>query len=283
LSLLFQQQEQSKWFPSVHYRFLYIGKDDLQFSNEGQFLGTEILTQQSHELSFQLEHKWVLAPMKVRATLEQLAYIDDFNRAQQASKLRVEAGGKLLYQENKAFHWRLFAGFFLANSLESTTYTPAPAFSLFDRGVEDYRYDNLYLGRQGGSSLSGRQLGLRDGGFRAPVPAFFGVGRSNSRMISLNSSFDLPFTPDWFALKPYLDAASFLAPTLDGEQNQFLWVGGLALELLDGKVALFAPLAGAQEIMDRLKENGGLGQRIGLRILLTELAPWHWMNKLENW
>jgi hypothetical protein len=267
----------------LHYRFLYIENDDLQFSNEGQFLGTERRTQNSHELSLELESKWVLAPTKVRATLEQLSYIDDFDRSQQASKLRLEARGKFLYQENKAFHWRLFAGFFLANSLESTTYTPAPAFSLFDRGVEDYRYDNIYFRRQGGNNLVGRQLGLRDGGFRAPVSAVFGVGRSNSRMISLNSSFDLPFTPDWFALKPYLDAASFLAPTLSGEQNQFLWIGGLTLELLDGKVALFAPLTGSPEIMDRLKENGGLVQRIGLRILLSELAPWHWMNKLENW
>ena len=102
-------------------------------------------------------------------------------------------------------------------------------------------------------------------------------------MISINTSVDLPFTPDWLPLKPYLDAGSFVEPTFDGDVNKFLWNGGLALEWLDGRVGVYLPLVGSDEILDRLKEQGGLDQRIGVRLLLNELAPWKWIDELRSW
>ena len=102
-------------------------------------------------------------------------------------------------------------------------------------------------------------------------------------MISVNLGIDVPFTPSWLPLRPYLDAATFAAPTFDGDENQFLWTGGLALEWLDGRVGVYLPLTGSSEIMDRLKERGDLGQRIGFRLLLTELAPWKWLDELRSW
>ncbi|MEL7421682.1 MAG: M1 family metallopeptidase [Bacteroidota bacterium] len=272
-----------KWEPRIKVRQLNTQVDDLDFSTDGELLGTSERKQNIYAASFSLSSKWVLSPATWSLTTEYADYVDGLNRAQDHLKLMLEGQGKLLYQEEKAFYWRLFAGFFLNNSVENTTFTPAQAFSLFDRPAEDYRFDNLYFARSEMDGLVSRQLALRAGGFRAPVPASFAVGRSNSRMISANLAVDLPFTPSWLPLKPYVDAARFLAPTFDGDENQFLWNGGLALEWLDGKVGVFLPLVGSAEIMDRLKEQGGLGERIGFRILLTELAPWKWLDELRTW
>lgn len=271
------------WEPSLRVRQLNTSVDDLQFSPDGIFEGTTDVRQNIYDARFELRQSWVLSPMRWSATLEYADYIDDFSRDQDHLKLMIEGRGKMLYQEDRAFHWRIFAGFFLSNSIDNTTYTPAQAFSLFDRGAEDYRFDNLYFDRTAIDGGRSRQLGLRAGGFRAPVPASFGLGRSNQRMISINTSIDLPFTPEWLPLKPFVDAASFAAPTFDGDQNKFLWNGGLALEWLDGRLGIYLPLVGSNEILDRLKEQGGVGQRIGVRLLLNELAPWKWIDELRSW
>ena len=271
-----------RWIPKLQFRQLNTTVEDLDFSQDGELLGTSDRSQNIYEASFSLNSRWVLSPARWSLTAEYADYVDGLSRPQDHLKLMLEGQGKLLYQESKAFYWRFFAGFFLQNSIENTTFTPAQAFSLFDRASEDYRFDNLYFGRTAMDGLVSRQLGLRAGGFRAPVPASFGIGRSNSRMISVNLAADLPFTPSWLPLKPFVDAASFLAPTFDGDENQFLWNGGLALEWLDGKIGIFLPLVGSSEIMDRLKEQGGVGQRIGFRILLTELAPWNWIDELRS-
>lgn len=271
------------WEPRIRVRQLNTRVENLEFSPDGQLEGTSDVHQNIYDARFELERDWVLSPMRWSATIEYADYLDDFDREQDHLKFMLEGRGKMLYQENKAFHWRIFAGFFLANSIENTSYTPSQAFSLFDRGAEDYRFDNLFFDRSAINGGASQQLGLRAGGFRAPVPASFGVGRSNRRMISINTSIDLPFTPDWFSVKPYLDAASFAAPSFEGDQNKFLWNGGLALEWLDGRVGVYLPLVGSAEILDRLKEQGGLDQRIGIRLLLNELAPWKWIDELRSW
>ncbi len=283
VSFVFYELPGSKWVPSVTARSLYISKEDLNFSIEGEFLGTQNRLQDIYEVSFKMDRDWVLSPAHLRLTYEHANYTDDFSRDQAHNKLIFEGKGKLLYQAQKAFHWRLFAGFFLSNSLQTTTYTPAQAFSLFDRGTDDYRFDNAFKGRTAVEGIASRQLGLRAGGFRAPVPAAFQVGRSNKRMISLNTSIDLPFTPSWLPLRPYLDAGSYVAPTFNGDENKFLWTGGLALEWLDGQIGFYAPLFGSPEIINPIKEQGGLRERIAFRLLLTELAPWKWADGLRNW
>lgn len=281
--LIMHAAPDSKWTPSVSFRHLNINAQELNFSPEGELLGTKDNRQKIYDLSYQLDRAWIINPTQLRLTYEYADYTDDFSRTQNHHKLIAEGAGKLLYQPQKAFHWRLFAGFFLHNSLEATTYTPAQAFSLFDRGTEDYRFDNTYVGRTTTDGAASQQLGLRAGGFRAPVPAAFQVGRSNKRMISFNASVDLPFTPAWLPLKPYLDAASYLAPTFNGDENTFLWTGGLALEWMDGQLGIYAPLLGSPEIMDRLKEQNGFKERIAFRLLLTDMAPWNWVDGLRNW
>jgi hypothetical protein len=283
LSFIFHELSDSKWVPSVTVRSMYISTKDLNFSIEGEFLGTQDQLQDIYQVSFEMDRDWVLSPAHLRLTYEHANYTDDFSRDQSHNKLIFEGKGKLLYQAQKAFHWRLFAGFFLSNSLQTTTYTPAQAFSLFDRGTDDYRFDNAYLGRTATDGIASQQVGLRAGGFRAPVPTAFQVGRSNKRMISLNTSIDLPFTPSWLPLRPYLDAGSYVAPTFNGDENKFLWTGGLALEWMDGQMGIYAPLFGSPEIINPLKEQGGLGERIAFRLLLTQLAPWKWADGLRNW
>lgn len=127
-----------------------------------------------------------------------------------------------------------------------------------------------------------QQLADRAGGFHAPVSASFNIGLSNSHLFSVNTSIDLPITPDWLPIKPFLDAASFLEPGPDTGPNQFLWNAGLAMEWLDGKIGIYLPLVGSPLMMDRLKEQGGIGKRFSFKVSLRDLSPWNWIDNIES-
>lgn len=277
----FHQQPRQAWEKSAWLRYLNTTADDLVFGTDGTFMGTQPQQQQIYEGALRWHRPWALSPATVSPSVGYARYTDDFNRQQQYLKLQLEAHGKVLYEPGRAFHWRLFGGAFLYNTVKNTSYTPAPAFSLFDRGREDYRYDNLYFDRSATNGWGARQLGLRDGGFRAPIPTAFGLGRSNVWMTSLNASLDLPLFPRWLPIKPYLDAAYYAAPNFSTTTNTFLWTGGVALEWMDGQVGIYLPLVGSPDVMDRLREQGGTRERIAFRLLLTRWAPWNWMDDVR--
>jgi hypothetical protein len=65
-------------------------------------------------------------------------------------KLEVSAAGKYVYQPQKAFHYRLFAGYFLTNPFRNANTVPRYGFSLIDHGALDYRYQDYYFGRTSG-------------------------------------------------------------------------------------------------------------------------------------
>lgn len=283
LDISFRQHPTRGWRQSLHWRSIYLRREQAEFNQDGLFLGTIYDDQWIHEVGYRFKRKRVLSPIQGSLFLEQSNYQDAFGRDQDYLKLRFELAGKVMYERDRSFHWRFFIGRFLSNSLSESSFVPANAFSLFDRGEDDYRFDNLYLDRSAGEDWGRQQLGQRAGGLRAPVPASFPIGRSNVGMVSANFSLDLPFTPEWLPLKPYLDAGSYRIPSIDEVNSEFLWVGGAALEWLDGQVGIYAPLFGSGQIMDRLAEQGGLIERIAIRVQLRDLMPWMWKDQQEVW
>ncbi|RME91901.1 MAG: M1 family peptidase [Bacteroidetes bacterium] len=283
LRLSLQPSRKRQWTQQFHWRSIFLRQDRLRFDAQGNRLPLDQTDQWIHELSYTFERPQVLAPFSGGLYVEQSRYVDPFGREQTYVKARFELEGSFMYEQNRSFHWRIFVGRFLSNSLRQSNFLPENAFSLFDRGRDDYRYDNLYLDRSAGEDWGRQQLAQRAGGLRAPLPANFGLGRSNKSIVSLNLSLDLPFTPDWLPLKPYLDAASYALPASTTVDREFLWVGGLALEWLDGKLGVYAPLFGTDRLMDRLAEQGGLAQRIAVRVNFRDLMPWRWIDNQDTW
>lgn len=267
-----------RWHNKLQFRSIWINEETAAFGPDGAFTGKENQDHLFHELSLDMDYRWVLSPTRINVAIEQANFVDAFGRDQDHLKLRLEAKGKIAYDAYTYFHWRVFAGYFIDNDFKDSNFTPATAFNLFDYGAADYRYDNFYFGRNEQDGFASQQLGQRAGGFHAPVSSSFPVGRSNEFMFSVNLKADVPFAPKWLPIKPFVDAASFS----DAQENKFLWNGGLALEFLGGKMGVYAPLFGSEEIMDRLKEQGDFVERLSFRFLIRDLAPWDQLDKLTN-
>lgn len=195
-------------------------------------------------------------------------------------KLEANLKGGYQYQSKKFIRWRLFAGYFIDNSLRDRNFSPNYAFSLVGNAASDYAFDNLYLGRQDDRSY-GQQLSQNMGGFRTPIGRAFGFGLSNSYLATVNLDFELPFTPAKFPLGIFLDAGIYdRSPIRASSEAAFQWSGGLSLTFLEGKIGIYAPLVSSPDLNNLLDQRGGLLQQLSFRLSLQDLMPWRWINQL---
>ncbi|MCB0375317.1 MAG: hypothetical protein KDD04_05300 [Sinomicrobium sp.] len=119
-------------------------------------------------------------------------------------------------------------------------------------------------------------MGRRDGGFKVPVSPAFNLGKSNSFIAAINLKTDLPFG-NAIPIRPYFDIGYFDNAMPTGQEDTFtdqlLWSGGLALEILDGRLGVYFPLINSKNIQDRLLEQGNYATRISYRFDLYGEKP----------
>ncbi|MCB0630752.1 MAG: M1 family metallopeptidase [Saprospiraceae bacterium] len=251
------------------YRMIYLETERPNIGREDGFIGVGTDFSTIHEWHYAGENRRKLNPFHYRLALEQQSYDDVFERAQQYLKWSVEWKSKLAYAENKEVSARLFAGGFFSNTRRNGGAIFPGAFSLIDQAAMDYRYDDFYFGRSEREGLWSQQIGQRDGGFKVPLNPAFNLGKSNNFLLAVNLKVDLPFGNGW-PIRPYLDLGYFdnAMPTGadDTFSDQFLWSGGLALEILDGRLGIYFPCINSKNLQDRLLEQGGYGKRIGFRV-----------------
>jgi hypothetical protein len=251
------------------YRLIYLETERPNIGREEGFLGLSTEFSSIHEWHYAGKNRRRLNPFEYRLALEHQAYDDVFARAQQYWKWSVEWKSKLAYAENKAVTARLFVGGFLRNTRRDGGAIFPGAFSLIDQAAMDYRFDDFYFGRSEREGFWSQQLSERDGGFKVPLNPAFNIGKSNNFILALNLKADLPFGMDW-PVCPYLDLGYFdnAMPTGadDTFADQFLWSGGLALEVFDGRLGFYFPFINSKNLQDRLLEQGNYGKRISFRV-----------------
>ncbi|MFK8163106.1 MAG: M1 family aminopeptidase [Lewinella sp.] len=222
-----------------------------------------------------------LSPIAWSATLEykNAGTQNAFN----ANHLRLEAEliGGHQYERNRFLRWRAFGGVFLINDLRDRATRSPSGFSLVDNAASDYRYDDLFVGR----NLGGRneqQLGRRQGGFRAPVSSAFSFGTSNNYMLAANVDADLPGMPDYLPLCLFLDAGyyGFRSVSSEPERGEFSWVGGAGLSIAEGRVGIYVPFIADPDTKLLLEQRGSLLNRATVRLNLSGWLPWKWVDDL---
>ncbi|WP_020569634.1 M1 family metallopeptidase [Neolewinella persica] len=196
-------------------------------------------------------------------------------------RLEAELTGGHQYERNRFLRWRAFGGVFLANELRDRATRSASGFSLVDNAFSDYRYDDLYVGR----NLGGRneqQLGRRQGGFRAPISSAFSFGTSNNYLLAANVDADLPGMPDYLPLCLFLDAGyyGFRSVSSEPERGEFSWVGGAGLSLAKGRMGIYVPLIADPTTKQLLEQRGNLLDRLTVRLNLSGWLPWKWVDDL---
>lgn len=244
-------------------RALFIGVEALQFDSDGAFTGTAFENRNIQEIRYELEGRRKPNPFTGQATLESQRYTLDGSGKQHYLRGSLEWKQKFYYQRNKAFHLRAFTGYFLANTRRNagtvSNDLARASFALNPQGFNDYRYDQLFLARTDTRGLLARQVSMNEGGFKNAFGSPYAnlIGNSNDFIASLNLKSDLPGK---LPLKPYLDLGYYRdASPLGGSltfQDQFLWSGGLMLDI-GGVLEVYFPLLNSKNLRNLYCDYSG--------------------------
>lgn len=265
----------------LDFRVVLLQKDRPVFSPDGTVTGRDTEGEFFWRLGYHRARTRELNPVAFALNVE--AKVVDEATPFRAGHLKLEGqlNGGYQYEQNRFLRYRLFGGVFLANELRESAVRSNSGFSLVDNAFSDYRYDDLYLGRNLGGIYE-RQLERRQGGFRAPISSAFGFGLSNSYMTAINIDADLPALPDYLPFGLFLDAGYYgsKSVTSDPFSGELSWVGGLSLTAMQGRIGLFAPLASDPDTKLLLQQRGDFLNRISFRLNLSGSMPWQWVDGL---
>lgn len=259
-------------FPFSHYmqfRWIDLSREMLVFPSDHGQANTRMHRNGIFEFQYGMQFDGAVNPTKIRVTAEVQHYHDDFGELQNYLKMTLDWRSKFYYAVDRAVSARFFLGGLPVNSKRAAGGIFPGALSLIDHAVSDYRFDDFYFDRSGQEGFLTQQLALRDGGFKTPINPAFNLGKSNNFIVAVNLKADLPFG-NYLPIYPYLDLGYFDNSMPTGKDatfsDQFLWSGGIGLEVLDGRAGLYFPLINSKNLQDRLAEKGNYWRRIAFRL-----------------
>lgn len=262
---------------SIELSNVLLAQDAPDFSNAGEVTGTRTSNSSFQRLMYRRNKQHAINPSAMEIGLELGQPGGTFE--ENFAKLTATVRGGYQYADRQWIRWRAFGGYFLSNPLRSRNSTPAYAFSLVDNAATDYRYDDLYLGRNTNTARYEQQIGGGQGGFRAPISPAFGFGRSNDYLAALNLDATLPFLPAGFPVGVFLDAATYgVSPIRTGSEAALQWTAGLSLSFLEGRIGIYAPLLNSPDTKNLLLQRGNVLQRLSIRLQFSQFLPWKWLD-----
>jgi hypothetical protein len=169
-------------------------------------------------------------------------------------KLSLEGNIKINYHvKNRAFYIRGYAGKFISfNDANSDRYLLNAVYN----GVNDYLYDETYLGRSEREGFGIRQVSMKEGGLKVPTPLYASpLGRSDNWLAAINIKTDLPLKG--LPIRFFLDLATFAdADKLNPSGNKILYDGGVEVYLFD-VLNVYVPLFMSKDFNDYRKSISG--------------------------
>ncbi len=142
------------------------------------------------------------------------------------SKLTFELEYRKLFENNRQFNFRFFAGKFLSNKID-------PNITFFDFALDrpnDYLFDYNYLGRSEETGVYSQQIIIAEGGFKSKLGNPF----SNNWMATVNTSLNI-----WRWIEFYSD---FGFMKRKNEKERLVYDSGVRLNLVTDYFELYFPL-----------------------------------------
>ncbi len=252
----------------LNFRTLFIGQEDDQRGTGGVFAGKTTKKYTIHELRYEARQKAKPNPYHFVLALESQNGQNAFDQSGAYLRTTATWDQQLLYAPGRAVSLRAFTGFFLQNDWRARGILPGDlsqgTLSLNPQGFNDYRFDQIFMARSGGSGILGRQVSRTEGGFKGAFGAAYGgqLGNSNNFVLALNLKADLPRRlPLGIPLKPWFDVGYFDDNTPLGKdrptKEQLLWSGGLMLGFFGDALEIYFPLANSKTLKDLYCEAGG--------------------------
>ena len=158
--------------------------------------------------------------------LDYKSWFLDFQLAGKFSKLSFEYEYRKLFENNRQFNFRFFAGKFLSNNTDSNFFSFA-----LDRPT-DYLFDYSYLGRSEDTGIYSQQIIIAEGGFKSFLDERYRF--SDNWMATINTSFNL-----WRWIELYGDAGLVKN---NGFNEKFVYDSGVRLNLVTDYFELYFPL-----------------------------------------
>ena len=264
---------------SVYTQFINLRQRRPAFTDDGELLDdAATVTTNFLRLGYRAAVDRKLTPVAYDLNLEYRAGDPDAFREVNNLRLDGSLEGGYLYRRGKLLTARFYGGVFLSHTERGGATSPAYSLSLVDNAASDYRYDDLYLGRNRDGGY-GQQLERRQGGFRAPTDAAFTYGRSNTYLAALNLDADLPIP---LPIGIYFDAGVYgFRPTIASDpSDEFNYVAGLSVDILNDQFHLYVPLLADATTKNLLQQRGNLAERLVLTLNLTKLLPWRLIDDL---
>jgi hypothetical protein len=140
------------------------------------------------------------------------------------SKLSLNLEYRKLFESNRQFNFRFFAGKFIQNTTNSDFFSFA-----LDRPT-DYLFDYNYLGRSEDSGITSQQIIIAEGGFKSQLSNPF----ANDWIVTTNASINL-----WRWIELYGDAGFIKNKGID---PRFVYDSGIRLNLVTDYFELYFPL-----------------------------------------
>ncbi|MEM1322006.1 MAG: M1 family metallopeptidase [Bacteroidota bacterium] len=292
LSLQFGQKPGSSVQHTLDARAILLDEELARRDTDGVYLGNEFDNSLIFDLRYTLENRRALNPFKLQLGLEQQSYTN-LSGDQHYLKAWLDWQSAYTYNTGRAIDFRIFVGAFLDNSRRNAGATSSRqlargSWSLVAEGFTDYRYDGLYFGRNEGTGIWSQQINQEQGGLKTAFGSSFGIGESNSFIVSLNMKADLPQDlPLQLPIKPYFDIGYFdnAQPIASDATftDQLMWSGGLMLDFVDETFAIYFPLINSDNVKTLYngRDSGNYLARITWTLNLNQLDPWRFVDRLE--
>ena len=158
--------------------------------------------------------------------IDYLTWFADVQYSGDFSKLTFELEYRKLFENNRQFNFRFFAGKFLSNTID-------PNITFFDFALDrpnDYLFDYNYLGRSEETGIYSQQIIIAEGGFKSKLENPF----SNNWMTTVNASLNV-----WRWIEFYGD---FGFMKRKGEKERLVYDSGVRLNLVTDYFELYFPL-----------------------------------------
>ena len=262
----------------LQYKAHIINQDILDFDDGNPFVDSEWSV--IHQLNFNMASRRRLSQSDMLIQLEYENYDKPFGDRANYLKLSVTNDRSIFYNENSQFHIRFFGGYFIKNSeRESSSYSNVfskASFALTSQGFTDHLFEELYFARSGQNNNDpSSQVTIAEGGFKNAFGAGFTTGFSNNYLLTANLKIDLPlnFLQD-INVRPYIDLAytSTKEVTADPLQGQFLYSGGLSIEISDA-IGIYVPLINSAALKSNYSGTK-IWDRISFMYNLKAFNPW---------
>ena len=299
VSIQFGGNPASPYSHKLELRHIYLKEQGLTFDTSGRYLGKKFENTNITELSYSGFLKNALGNTSFRIAIENQSYTFA-DMQQNYLKTNLDFKHNFVYQKGKSVYARVFIGGFLKNTgREAGNFFGSRtrgSLGLANRGLTDYRYDGLWLGRNEETTVSSQQIDPNtEGGMKFTLPAGNAteVGFSNSFVLALNLSLDLPVTlPQFFRIKPYFDLGYFddTRPASLRSATKMFASGGVQWSIFGDAMSIYVPFYFSGKSLEEdpnsfralMSKRGGFLDRITFSLNLKELNPRKLIRQIAN-